>query len=118
MILSMKADGSDSLSLPSACSSAMTSVAASSTTAYPLSSSWRRIAVLPAPGVPVRMYLDMVRPSRFDRIEAWGHNDGLMGRATGMLACARIVESGGLDQGGAANAAGKSPHTRPTTGHS
>src|SRR5215469_3778935 len=41
---------------PNACSSAITSVAASSTTWYPARSSRRKIAVLPAPGVPVSTY--------------------------------------------------------------
>src|SRR5450631_187179 len=42
---------------PRALSRAMTSVAASSTTAAPLRSNRRRTAVFPAPGAPVRMYL-------------------------------------------------------------
>jgi hypothetical protein len=46
---------------------AMTSVAASSTTAYPMISSWRRMAVFPAPGGPVRMYDGMAVPSRAER---------------------------------------------------
>jgi hypothetical protein len=41
--------------LGDACSSAITSVAASSTTPKPSCSNWRRTAVLPAPGGPVRM---------------------------------------------------------------
>ena len=44
-------------SIPRACAAAMTSVAASSTTLKPSSSSWRRMAVLPEPGAPVRMNL-------------------------------------------------------------
>src|ERR1039457_2102247 len=44
----------------------MTSVAASSTTGYPLTSSRRRMAVFPAPGAPVRTYDGMAKSSRAD----------------------------------------------------
>ncbi len=54
-MLSMKAESSHGWLRPSAWLSAMTSVAASSTTGYPQASSIRRTAVFPEPGVPVRM---------------------------------------------------------------
>jgi len=41
--------------MPLACSSAITSVAASSTTPNPSRSNWRRTALFPAPGVAVRI---------------------------------------------------------------
>ena len=54
--------------IPRAWDSAITSVAASSTTPNPSSSSCRRIAVLPEPGVPVRMNLFM---NRFAPMSVW-----------------------------------------------
>src|SRR5271169_5763616 len=47
---------------PCACASAMTSVAASSTTLKPSSSNWRSIAVFPEPGAPVSMNLFIEPP--------------------------------------------------------
>jgi len=66
-IASMKSAFSCGEILPRACSRAMTSVAASSTTKCPAASSPLRIAVFPAPGCPVRMCRCRVLPSYLGR---------------------------------------------------
>jgi len=60
---SMKDDCAHASASPSACLRAVTALAASSTTPYPRCSRRRSMAVLPAPGVPVRMYRFMAVPS-------------------------------------------------------
>src|SRR5579863_10548644 len=74
---SMKAGSVHGVATPRACHRAITSVAASSTTPNPSSSSWRRIAVLPEPGVPVRMkrFIGCLSPR-----SSFGNSSGDRGR--------------------------------------